>query len=384
MLEKAWKSGLLPEPRLERSAVGPKAWRGGTGAWWEAPLEVLLRALREEADLNPLGKTMAWGQISRAVGARRTLQKRAATPSKQAADALAAPVVVLGQMRSGTTRVHRLLACDPRFGHTRLFETMSPVPRRGPDFRAFGAFAGLNFLHLMNPELRSVHPTSPHAPEEEFGLFSLCFHGAQYEAQWRIPSFAHFWEGRDTAHIYAEFRMIMQIIAQSRGAQATRPWLMKAPQFLEDPDSLIGAFPDARLICLERDPADVVASSASLVWNQMRVQSDWADRQWIGREWLRKTARRAARCRDFLERRPDVPRVHLSFDAVNADWRGEIRRVYQFLGMQLTAEVEARMAAYLQRAEKSGFRGHRYRLEDFGLEAAAVREACGASARLAV
>ena len=53
---------------------------------------------------------------------------------------------------------------------------------------------------------------------------------------------------------------------------------MKAPQFIEDPELLLGAFPDARLIWLERGSADVVASSASLVWNQMLVQSDAADK----------------------------------------------------------------------------------------------------------
>ena len=41
------------------------------------------------------------------------------------------PVIVVGPMRSGTTRMHRLLAADHRFTHMRSFETISPVPRPG-------------------------------------------------------------------------------------------------------------------------------------------------------------------------------------------------------------------------------------------------------------
>ncbi len=377
-LDRAWQAKLLPEPRLERGALGPGPMRARSG-WWTEPLDALLASLREEAGLNPLGRAMAYGQVSRALAARMQAERLWRRRPEILAARLPAPVVVLGQMRSGTTRIHRLLACDPRFRHTRFFETVSPVPPRGPDLRPLAAAAGLRFLHALNPELAAVHPTGVYAAEEEFGLFSLSFHGAQYEAQWRVPGFTRYWEQRPRTEVYAEFRMLMQTLHWARGG-GDACWLLKAPQFMEDLDLLLGIFPDARLICLHRDPAQVVASSASLAWHQMRIQSDSADPRWIGRDWLRRSARRAQRAEAVRARRPDVPQIDLDFDAVGRDWRGEVRRIYDFLGLELTPAVEAAMARYLARAEASGFRGHRYRLADFGLAEDEVRNAFGAGA----
>jgi hypothetical protein len=375
-LERAWRAGLLPRPRLERGAVGPGPMRDRAG-WWTEPLDVLLASLRAEASLNPLGRTMVYGQISRALAARMRAERLWQRRPEVLDAPFPAPVVILGQMRSGTTRIHRLLACDPRFRHTRFFETMSPVPPRGPDLRPLAAAAGLRFLHALNPELAAVHPTGVYAAEEEFGLFSLSFHGAQYEAQWRVPGFTRYWEARSRIEVYAEFRMLMQTLHWARGG-GDASWLLKAPQFMEDLDLLLGIFPDARLICLHRDPAEVVASSASLAWHQMRIQSDAADPRWIGREWLRKTVRRRQRAEAVRAARQDVPQLDVAFDAVNCDWRAEMRRIYDFLGLELAAPVEAAMAAYLAAAEASGFRGHRYQLADFGLKEEEVRNAFGA------
>ncbi|HEY0626912.1 MAG TPA: sulfotransferase [Allosphingosinicella sp.] len=365
LLTKAWRKGLLPEPVLERAVLEKAAGYTLREHRLQEALERLLWSLREEAALNPIGKAMAHGQIVRLLRERARAERLWAQHPEILEWPMSAPIVVLGQMRSGTTRLQRLLACDRRLAHTRLFETMSPVPRHG---RRLETYAGLKIMAALNPELARIHPAAPNHPEEEFGLFSLSLFGAQIEAQWRVPSFARWWEGEDRRPVYRDFRRLMQTIAWSR--RDKRPRVMKAPQFMEDLDLLLEAFPDARLIRLRRDAAAVVASSASLVWNQMRVQSDDADKAWIGAEWLRKTQRREEAAAKVLSARPELPQIKVEFDAVSRDWQGEMRRIYAFLDMELTEEVEGRMRRYLERAERSGFRGHSYNPQEFGLSGA--------------
>src|SRR5690606_25818665 len=132
-------------------------------------------------------------------------------------------------------------------------------------------------------------------------------------------------------------------------------------------------FPDARLIFLRRDPVEVVGSSASLVWNQMRLQSDQADRRWIGTEWLAKTARRESLCAAARTTLSGKRQVDVTFEEMNRDWRSEMRRIYSHLDLELTGDLERRMDSYLGAAERSGFRNHAYRLDDFGLTAEQVR-----------
>ena len=283
---------------------------------------------------------------------------------------LAPPIVVLGQMRSGTTRMQRLLACDPRLAHTRTYESLTPVPMPGRKPRARAILAT---LRALNPETLRIHPTGAGEPEEEFGWLAFGFGGAQFEAQWRVPAFARWWEGADKGPLYREFKALLRTNAWARGEDPAKPWILKTPQYLEDLPALLDFFPGARLVCVERDLDKVVASSASLVWNQMRIQSDSADKAWIGREWLRKTKLRERIAAETLAAGPDVPRIGVGYEAIGRDWRGEMRRVYEFLGLKLEPRVEQRMERYLASARRH--LGHSYSLADFGLSSADVASA---------
>ena len=372
-LEGLWRTHLLPQPALDAEALEAGALKGqsseafGPGQRWRTPFCLLVESLRDEAALNPLGLSMAHGQIVQALRARIRATSLWREHPEILERPIPAPVVILGPMRSGTTRLHRLLACDPRLAHTRLFESLDPVPARG---RILKARASLVALRRFNPALARIHPMAPHDPEEEFGLFSFSFGSAQFEAQWRVPRFTGWWERADARWLYREFRALLQTIGWARGEAAEKPWLLKAPQFMQDLPVLLEAFPDARLICLDRPLDRVVASSASLVWHQMRIQSDEVDPEWIGREWLRKTLLRIECATEARRARPDVPQLDVTYEAMDRDWRAQIARIYDFLGLTPDGATEARMAAYLEGAR--GHIGHRYSLEQFGLSRAQV------------
>ncbi|MFC7537538.1 sulfotransferase family protein [Sphingomonas sp. GCM10030256] len=375
-----WARGWWQEPRLDLRDLEAEALRLEGAAEispgeWRERLALLLDDLRDQAELNPLGRAMAHGQLVGLLRARIRAERLLARNPEIHRRAIPAPVVIVGPMRSGTTRLHRLLACDSAFAHTRLFESLEPVPRRGRLLprRLLRTAAVTTFLRAINPDSHTIHPSGPMQPEEEFGLAAFSFHGTQLEAQWRVPRFAHFCETRCPAEAYGEFATLLRIIGWSRGDPDQRTWLLKSPQFMADLDTLLDVLPGARLLCLERDPAAVVGSSASLVWNQQRVQSDAADPRWIGREWLRKSVDRARRTAVVRAERPDVPQLDVRFDAVSADWEGEIRRIYAFLDRPLAPAVLARMRRYMRGA--SAHRGHRYALDEFGLSAEQVRQA---------
>jgi hypothetical protein len=381
VLAQAWQRGWLPQPVLDPDALiaravdverlddfGPDHWR--------APMQVLVQALEGKADLNPLGRTMAHGQVLKALRERLRAQALWRRHPEILERPVPAPVIVLGAMRSGTTRVQRLLACDPRLAHTRLFESFNPVPGgAGPGLiaRRASAAAALGLLHALNPVLRATHPTSANAPDEEIGMFGPSFAGAHFETQWRIPSFARWWERHDPLPVYRELRAMLQTAAWLRGEPPGRPQVLKVPQFTEELATLLRVFPDARLLCLHREPVGLVSSSCSLVWQQHRVQTDRPDAVWIGQEWLGKAARRVRIAAEVRAANPQVPQIDVQFDAMNRDWRGEMRRVYGWLGLDWRADVEARMARYLARARSH--RAHRHAPEQFGLTAAAIRQA---------
>jgi hypothetical protein len=383
LLEQAWRRSWLARPVLEPDHLVATA-RTRTGLQdlgdepgWRDRLERLTEALHAEAALSSLGKVIAYGQLASALADRARVHALWRRHPEILEQPIARPIIVLGQMRSGSTRMQRLLACDPRLAHTRFFESWNPVPiqrRSWLDDRRLRAWIGLRCAQWLNPEFRTVHPTGLTQPDEEIGLHNVSIFGAAFEAQWRIPSFAAAGERMDTRAVYAEFRRLLQTVAWLRKDRRERPWVLKLPQFSQDLDSLLAAFPDARLVCLDRPATALVASSASLAHGQMTVQSDAVDRRWIGAEWLRKVALRQQRMTD-ARARADVPQVDVGFHAMNDDWESEMRRVYAMLDLPLTEQVRGRMARYLAQPRHKRLAGHRYTLADFGLSEGQVARA---------
>ena len=344
---------------------------------WRGRLERLCEALAQEAALTSLGTTIAYGQLVAALANRL----RAAALWQRRPEILEVPIerpiIIVGQMRSGSTRMQRMLACDPGLTFTRFFESWNPLPRwmhKGFDDRIVRGWFALRLASWLNPQFKIIHPASTFAADEEIGIHNIALYGAAFEAQWRIPSFARAGEAADCRPVYEEFRAHLQTIRWLRRDQRDRPWVLKIPQFGQDLRTVLEVFPDARLVVLERDPVSVVGSSASLVHNQMAVQSRSADPLWIGREWLAKTALRKQRIDEGLSRHSG-PSVTVDFHEMQVDWRSEMRRVYHSLDMPFTSDVERRMARFAARPSHARLRRHHYDIADFGLCEATIRRA---------
>ena len=366
-LETLWRKGYAPPPSLDPQEMWDKALashhpddeRGGRSdtdvADFRERLERLCQSAREEARHNPLGRTMAHGQLQRIVFQRLQLGRLWRDRPKILDTPLAPPILVVGQQRSGTTRVHRLLAADPSFAATPFCDSWNPVPRR-PDTRVFWSWLSLKLGHWINPWMNVVHPTGPRQVDEELGWLASALAASTYEAQWRIPSYTAFSEGRDGSALYREFARILRTDAQFHG-NADRPRVMKVPEFTENLPSLLAAFPDARIIVTRRDVGDIAPSMVSMFANQMAVQSDHADLGWIESEVQRKIALREARVAAALDAF-DGAVAEVTFDALNADWEAEMARLYKALGLTLSPDAIAAMRAEHARSAHSPHRHH--------------------------
>ena len=366
-LDAAWRRGVLPEPTLQPAELIAAAERAERSALspgcWSIALDRLTEEICRRDALSGLGKAMAHGQLVKVLRQRIRAQRLWAKRPQIATVRVRRPVIILGQMRSGTTRLHRMLAADKRFAFTRHHECLSPMAKSSVTAIASSA-AVQGLLALCNPDLHRIHPSAPLSPEEEFGLHALSIHGAMFEAQWHVPDFARWSEGRDLVPVYADFRRLIQTLRWRQRVPDDRTQLMKAPQFMQDLQAVLAAFPDARILRMERDLDTTVASTASLVWHQQRIQSPLANRQQIAAEWSRKVALRERRANEALARRPDVPVLQVSFDGMNHDWQGELVRIYHFLGLDLPQSVTRSMAKV---ARDKAHQGHHYTADQFGL-----------------
>ncbi len=353
--------------------------------WFQHPMEVLLQSLREEARLNPAGDFSAMQQFHKVLTDRLWAQQWFKRHPEILERAIPRPVVIVGPMRSGTTRLHRLLASDRRFSHMRSFETISPVPRpdfeevlagERQDFRPVLAARIMKVARLANPRTLSIHPTGPFQPEEELGLFVASMWGMKHDAQWQIPSYSAWCENHDAEGAYRYLANLLRLVGWSQQVSSIRPWILKTPQHMLDLPALLKVFPDARLIFTHRDPQAVVGSAASLAWNQTILYSEHVDPADIGREWLRKTELMIARMRSARDNIPRERMIDVQYDEMDRDWRATMERIYAFLGLEMEPAL-AGMESYLEASKALKRHPHRYSLEGFGLSAGEVAERLG-------
>lgn len=373
-LDTAWAKGWSSVPSLDPAALWAKALatapaageQGGRSAEdvadFRLRLETLCTSLQAEALLNSLGLTVAHGQLARVIRQRLLLGALWLEHPALAETPIAAPIIVLGQMRGGTTRVHRLLAADPAHAATRFCDSWHPVPAT-PDLRPLWGAMTLAAARLMDPWLDTIHPFGSRRADEELGWLASALDHCAYEAQWRVPAFTLFSEARDPAPVYTEFARILRTDAAHHG-NAARPRVLKVPQFTEDLPALLARFPDARVVLARRDHEDVARSAASLVANQMAIQSDHADMAWIEQECRRKIALRSTRKMEALAAfTGPVAEVH--FDALDADWQAEMARIYAALGLPFTPAARAAMAAEQRRAASGAHHAHGHAMAGF-------------------
>ena len=374
-LEGLWKKGWATRPSLDPGELWSKGSAGqraedefsarseGDADDFRLRLDRLASALQDEAQLNPLGLTMAHGQLVRAIRHRFQLGRLWRERPDLLEDDLAPPILVVGHMRSGTTRVHRLLASDPAHAATRFCDSWHPVPR-SPDMRPIWSAMALGFAHRLDPWLDTLHPFGATRPDEELGWLATSLDHCAYGAQWHVPSFISFSEQRDPAPVYREFHRLLKTDAHWHG-NAGRPRVLKVPQFAEDLPALLAQFPQARTVRTVRKADDVLESAVSLVANQRSIQSDSADLDAIRAECARKMALREARMDEALAGLSEQCHAQVAFGALNSDWEQAMTKLYADLGLTLSRDALAAMQRECIRSSSGAHHDHASALSRF-------------------
>jgi hypothetical protein len=348
------------------------------------PLQVLLEAYRESDALNPIGRLLARSNVLRLLKGRLHAEHVISQHPEILLRKVADPVVIVGLARSGTTRLHRLVAADERFAHLESWESVYPAPTPECfDARAKGEIdprikaldGALKAVLYMSPQVAAVHPLGTHEVEEEIGLLQHAFATQLFEILTPLPRFAEYLMTTDQTPAYEYLERLMKVVGWFRNDPPGKTWVLKSPQHMQDLDALLNVFPGARLLCPHRDPVKVVGSTCSMAWNSMVRDCDNVSPQWVGQEWLAKTQRMLHKNLAVRETLPAQQQYDLYYADITADWQQAMQGVYDFLQMPFTDAARAGMQAWLDENRQHKHGAHKYALEDFGLSADEVETA---------
>jgi hypothetical protein len=378
LLHAAWRGAAkigighsqLTEESLIRAARRTTGLHDFVDDSFRVPMRRMLHSLENEGGLHPLGRTAIRESLVRALVNRLRLEEACDRHPEIAEIEIKNPVFVVGLQRTGTTLLQRLLTCEPQLRSMAAWEGLNPAPfpkatdRLGRDPRIQLARNAERALLYLSPELFAIHPVIAEEPEEDIHLLDISFVSPAIDAIARAPSYQDWFRTVDQLPSYRYMRRLMQLLLWQRGGR----WLGKTPHHLEYLDELLTVFPDAKIIITHRDPARTVASFCSMMAHSRMMFSDRTSPVEIGRQFSAKAIRAVERSMDARTRLDESAFLDVLYQDVVADPLKEVRRVYDFIGLDLAPTTEASMQAWLKSNTQTKHGVHGYRLEDFGLK----------------
>ncbi|MBT8136305.1 MAG: sulfotransferase [Gammaproteobacteria bacterium] len=297
------------------------------------------------------------------------------------------PVFVTGVPRSGTTLVHRTLACDTQFTTFTTWECLfapSITQRRivqgaarldravGSPLRRLLGWAERKLFAV----LEDVHGTGLSDAEEDYFVFMpvLCcfilvvpFPAAPW--LWQMGQFDERMSPKQRQQLMQFYRGCIQRHLYANGAE--KRFLSKNASFPPLLGSLASEFPDARFICCLRDPLEVVASQLSSLREGMEFFGNdpydvvFRDRMINLLEYYYRNLARAPV--------PDLQREWVTMRQFQTELEASVEAIYTSLDIELNDQFRGQLEQ-MGSSARQYTSGHRYNLGEFGLDAKTLRE----------
>ena len=191
------------------------------------------------------------------------------------------PLFILGNLRSGSTFLHRLLSRDtgtftslttwdiyltPSVTQKKLTQFVAQIDNKflgGVLHRALFAFDRATLGKFK------IHPISFFQPEEDENIHLHIWDGFfvtfLFPFMDEFPNYQHFDEALAPAHKRRIMAFYKSMLQRHMYATGKKYYVAKAPAFSAKIESLLEFFPDARIIYLARNPLDMLPSTVSWI-----------------------------------------------------------------------------------------------------------------------
>ena len=341
---------------------------------FRAPLEILCRAMRDEANLTEHGMAWQLEENVECLAVRLRMQDWIGRHPDILDQPVTRPVVIVGLQRSGTSKLFRNIASDPQWNVLKTWQALQPVPlsdpaNGGPDPR----IAIAEHWCAERNWMQHVHSFDAQAPEMEALLMKQDFminHPGRL-----VPTHRRWCEEADFGPVYRHLRRQLQFLQWQNRWPAGRRWILKAPPHLLSLESLIREYPDATLVMTHRHPAYSLGSMLGLVALAQKQSARIVDTDRIRSEWTRILTLSISRFLDFCDRHGEAQVVHVRFSDVAGNPLAAMAQIYAAAGAPMDAEAESAALHWHRDNPQHKHGKHKYDLRDFDLTDADVETA---------
>ena len=338
---------------------------------FQEPLQNLLRACREEAELSLFGRLATHWDVVRFLSNLLRLREEERRAPKILDLRIERPIFIAGLPRSGTTFLHSLLAQDHTNFVPRVWQLIHPYPLGGPgarpDLRSRRVARQLRMFGMLAPEFRRMHPIDSSSPQECSEITAHVFASLRFDTTYHIPGYRRWLDGTGHLDAYRFHRRFLQHLAHQ--AVVAGHWVLKCPDHIFALGALRAVYPDAGVVFVHRDPLAVLPSVARLTEVLRRPFTRRVDKLEIGRQesdrWLAATE---LMIEAADEERFEEPILHIHYLNLVGDPLGTVATLYRHFGRPLDPRTAARISRLVEAKPNGGYGTRRSHLEEYGLD----------------
>lgn len=343
------------------------------------PFRILLQDLATYNHFTNLGLVTARTILVQQLCARLHLEEKLKRAPEIRQQAVKSPVIIAGLPRTGTTHLHNLLSCANSLRYLPLWQTLQPATPAGGgrDRRRLAADMAVFSVKHIIPLFPRMHEMETDEPHEELTVCALCYRSFFFEGAFQAPGYRQWYAGHSHEKGYEYLKQTLQILQTETAPGNKTPdarWVLKSPQHVDQLETILKVFPDARLLLTRRNPVQAVLSmitmmlySSRQVYKPTRLKEE--ARAWVDRleQMLRRSEEQAARI-------PDSQLFRVNFNDFMSDPQAMIRRIADFTQTPLDDASWQAIKAHLQSHTRDRHGKIDYRFEDLGLNEGELKE----------
>ena len=301
---------------------------------------------------------------------------------------LRAPIFMVGHARSGTTLTHRLLSADEgRFSSFMLYEMYFPSLLQKKTIRAVARIDAVLLRGSIEKlvqrweewrygAMRHMHNMGLTQPEED----DIVLYYSMAAGFWitKMPYMGDLdfyrmneWTDKKRNRYNEFYRDCVRRQLYLNGPEKIH--LSKNPMYSGRVESIIAAFPDAKFIVNVRNPNETIPSLLKL------MRAGWKQLGWDAKRQQQSLDVLTGMSWDTylhpfkaLGAHPEVRRSIVDYRDLTSNPAATVEQIYKDLDLPITPEFRETLAGHGKREKQHSTR-HTYSLEEFGLEADAIR-----------
>ena len=335
----------------------------------EEPLDRCLQSLNTEAQLSAEGAKGMEQQILRLLRNRLRMQRDFQMHPEINDQQIAPPLIVIGGPRSGSTKLHKMLAASDDFIYLLCWQGMSLSLITGnldedPAERIEEADKRVRWFNERAPQSRQIHELSTFEPEEENMIYEHRLYGPYMMPFVNVPGYCQWYmEHQDYRGELAFLKQAMKYLQWQFHDGDIRPWLLKNPGYLGYEPLLREIFPDAALVTTHRDPVSVTSSGKSLNCHFHKAYSDVDRTENMGRDVLEGISTSWNNHLDIRDSHPDLKILDIAYTELTRNAERVAENVYAHADMPLSDKARDAMRKWDDENKQHKHGVHKHNLD---------------------